>query len=115
MKAQDKDRAFDQEGRYIPGPGMYREYVVTIGTSEFRRYAGIGMTLDEVIGSCNDSYRDGWENNLAESDLTAEEWAAGYEDFAIWEGSKLVAVLRGTAAAVPRFEVTRFDRPDRPA
>jgi hypothetical protein len=77
---------------------LRREFVTTICTEDLGRYAGVGLTLDEVI---EEELR-----NIAVTPVAAVEQC---DDLVIWEGNKVVALIR--IGHDHRPIVTRFDPP----
>jgi len=71
-----------------------REFVTTIGTEELGRYAGVGLSLEEVIRE--------------ELRHTGNTSADDGDDVVIWEGNRALALIRAGPAGEPN--VTRFDQ-----
>jgi hypothetical protein len=78
-----------------------REFAATIGTEDLGRYAGVGLTVEAVIAE-----------ELGKIDCAtaaaAQEPAAESDDLVIWEGNKVVALVRIGADGRP--VATRLDR-----
>ncbi len=79
-----------------------REFVTTIGTEDLGRYAGVGLTLDQVI-----------EEELKNVETTAFGSVEESDDLVIWERNKIAALIRIGSEGRP--VVTRLDRPSCPA
>jgi hypothetical protein len=82
---------------------LRREFVTTICTEDLGRYAGLGLTRDQVIAE--------ELQNIAATPISSVEEC---DDLVIWEGNKVVALIR--IGLDRRPIVTRFDPPaPRPA
>jgi hypothetical protein len=75
-----------------------REFVTTIGTEDLGRYAGVGLTLEQVI-------KEELRNVRGVAPAAVEE----SDDLVIWEGNKIAALIRTGADGRP--VVTRCDGP----
>jgi hypothetical protein len=75
-----------------------REFVTTICTEDLGRYAGVGLTLDQVI-----------EQELRKVGVAPDTAVDESDDLVIWEGNKVVALIR--IGVDHRPVVTRFDLP----
>jgi hypothetical protein len=71
--------------------------VTTICTEDLGRYAGVGLSLEQVI-----------EEELRNVGAAPQCPVEKSDDLAIWEGNKIAALIRIGAAGQP--VVTRFDR-----
>jgi hypothetical protein len=74
--------------------------VATIGTEELGRYAGVGLTLDQVI---EEELRKAGCAGVSAGPVEARE------DVVLWEGNQVVALVRIGPEGRP--VATRFDRP----
>jgi hypothetical protein len=75
-----------------------REFVTTICTEDLGRYAGVGLTLEQVI-----------EEELKNVSAVAPGQVEESDDLVIWEGNKIAALIRIGPGGRP--VVTRLDRP----
>ena len=79
-----------------PARGRFREFLATIQDDELSRYKGHGMTLDKVVEQEQENYLSGFNSDL-ENGVTGQAYAEANMDVAVWEGIRLVAMLRGHA------------------
>jgi hypothetical protein len=74
-----------------------REFVTTIGIEELGRYAGLGLSLEEVIGE-----------EVRHAGNTPGSSVDDRDDVIIWEGNRALALIRVGRAGEPI--VIRFDQ-----
>jgi hypothetical protein len=108
----------DHGGRKAACEAHYRMYVAAIGTTAITRHGGYGLTLDAVIDSEQETYGHMHANFEAEKENgvrpptdTAADWSRTVGDVAVWEGDRILAVLRPDPAGAPRYRVHRLDKP----
>ena len=82
----------------------------SVVTNEFGLYklSRVDLTLDDVIREELEDYLNGRDGS-AELGIDADTFAWGEDDRAIWEGPRLLAVIRPRAGGDP--QVFRFDGP----
>jgi hypothetical protein len=85
-----------------------------VGTVHAERYAGIGLTLEDVIESHQRSYAECHRQNDEDREnghelSTAVNLASTSWDYGIWEQDRLLAVLTPHPGGEPRYLVVRID------
>lgn len=70
-------------------------------------YAGLGLTVDDVIAEWRDDYRGYWDAYDGAS--APEEYAARWADLVVWEGTRAAALLRPHPGGRRELVVTRLD------
>ena len=103
----------------------YGDFAVMIGSCNGWRFAGIGLTLEDVITSCQKTYQGVHDTNEEDyarepdPDLLPEETASHCAALCIWQGDRVRAVLTPDPDGSPRYLVTRFHEgrptPEEPA
>lgn len=90
----------------------YRTFLTAVADAEIQRRSGLGLTLDAVIEDWREGYRDHRERvaaDVREGRCGADaDPAAGWDDLVIWEGNRVVAVLRPEPGS-PELAVDRYD------
>ena len=74
----------------------YREFTITFRTDDYVCRDGHGLSLDDVIDEL--------------STIDPEELEEQRVDFVVWEGDRVLAVVRIAAGEAGEPCVTRFDR-----
>jgi hypothetical protein len=98
----------------------YREFLIGIGSADFERLAGVGVTPGRVIEEMQRTYAYMHASDMksrARGDVgpsSAVEWAARSDDYVIWEANRVIAVMVPDPLGRPEMIVTRFDKPREP-
>lgn len=95
-----------------PPRGPVREFLISVRDFEGYRIGGPGLALEDVLAREVRHFVPAEHDDVRKGYYTADQWAALSQNEVIWEGGKVVAIIR----AIPgcdRPEVIRFD-PRRP-
>ena len=71
----------------------YREYDVTVNAIPFQRYAGLGVTLADVVDDLHEMWRAAVQVFCSGPEGPESDFLATWDDFSIWQDNRLVALV----------------------
>lgn len=80
--------------------GSYREFRLITHPNYCVEFSGPGITLMDVVEHARDTFRNIMEDALAEPDVRPDE-------FVVWEGDRIVAVILPPSEAAGEVQVIR--------